>query len=102
MIVNFSTRECEIHSKEFNFAIQNEDGSVVNTTDISIIDGATSPVCMNSINVLQPDLYGETDEFYILPSGLLKIPGYDNDKSIVADYCVENFLGSNVTVSEFI
>ena len=98
MVINFNTRECEIHSKELNFTIQNENGFVVNSTNISIIDGATSPVCKNSINVLQPDLYGETDEFYILPSGLLKIPGYDKDKSIEADYCVEHFLDENITV----
>ena len=98
MVINFSTGECEIHPKEFDFAIQNEDGSVVNTTDISIVDGATLPVCKNGINVLQPDIYGEKDEFYILPSGQLKIPAYEHDESIIDDFCIENFSDGNITV----
>jgi len=98
MAVDLQAKECRPYWKEFDFEIRNEDGTLANSTGVLIVDGVTAPVCEDGINILRPDLYEDSDQFYVLPSGQLKIPAYDSDESITDVYCVDDFFSGNITV----
>ena len=101
MVVDMETRDCQLHPKEFEVNIRNEDGSIAKGADVYVIDGATFPSCEDGTYPLENDV-GNENVFFILPSGKLKILDYPDDDSITNEYCIDHFqLDGNITARQY-
>lgn len=97
MIVNGDIKICQFHPLELALVIQNENGLEVNDSDVLILDGARAPICDNGRFLIRPEVDPE-DEFFVLPSGQLKIPAFEHNESFIQEYCIDRFLFDNITV----
>jgi len=102
MAINGNERICQFYSKDFVVVVQHENGSVVDVGDMLILDGGTAPRCHNEISVLRPDIYGDGDQFFILPNGQLKVPLYTYEESVIKDYCIDSFFYDNFSESAMV
>ncbi len=91
-------RSCERSLKPFLLKFSNESVSFGDISSDSYAFRYGRPVCPNGRMLLDPSEY-EEDRFHVLPSGQLHIPENPEDSSLTNQYCVEDFLVDNRTVT---
>ena len=97
MVVNGDEKICQFHPLTWAPFIRDENGLAVDNSDVLILDGARAPICANGRFLIRPD-DDPDDEFYVLPSGQLRVPAFEYNESFIQEYCIDRFLFDNVTV----
>lgn len=87
---------CETFVGDFHIQLQNEQVEITGKEISNIYHGA--PQCSKLIP-LQPDT-NELDIFYVLPNSLY-FPAYPKDERFQKNYCVDDMVSGNDTVSTF-
>ena len=101
MAIDGPRRNCQWHPQAFAPVIRSDNGSVLNPADMLPVAAGRVPLCANALFFLRPDIYGEIEQFRILPSGQLEVLAYQhmhNQSNPTRNYCIDNILSNNITV----
>ena len=95
-VMDAKLNACRVSESFFSVVLHNETGSPVDGEPV--MRAGIMPTC-DFFDLIDPEKNPE-DIFYVLPSGQLYIPKYDEKDRVIDNYCTDNFLDGDQLVLE--